>query len=76
MPTLKQLSSGTINVYAADHPPPHFHVRGKDGRELKLAIPSLVPLGGNVNPALRKEAEEWARKNMATVQAEWKRLNP
>lgn len=76
MPLIKKLPAGTINVYAGDHPPPHFHVRGNDGRELKLAIPSLKVLVGAVDLGLRKDAEAWARDHMDCLQAEWKRLNP
>lgn len=76
MPVVKQLSSGTICVYAGDHPPPHFHVRANDGREVKLQIPTLSVLVGAVDPKLRKDAATWAKANMAVLQAEWKRLNP
>lgn len=76
MPVFKRLSAGTINVYANDHQPPHFHVRGNDGRELKMHIPSLKVLVGSVSPSLHAEAEDWARANMAKLKKEWKRLNP
>ena len=44
MPTLARLSTATIAMYAADHLPPHFHVRVNDGREALVEIATLTVL--------------------------------
>lgn len=75
MPAIKQLSSGTIYVYAKDHPPPHFHVLGNDGRAMKMHIPTLRVLAGSVDRKLQKEAEVWASANMKELQKQWKKLS-
>ena len=42
-------------MYAADHLPPHFHVRAKDGREALVAIGTLAMLS---NKLAAKEISE------------------
>lgn len=76
MPELARLGAGTINMFANDHPPPHFHVRANDGREMKLQIPTLKVLAGSVDRGLHAKAEAWAKNNMSTLSKKWKALNP
>lgn len=76
MPKIKQLSAGAIYVYSGDHPPPHFHVLANDGKAVKLHMPTLRVIVGEVDPKLRKQAEVWAAANMKLLQAKWKQLNP
>jgi len=57
MPTLARLASSTVTMYAADHLPPHFHVRLNDGREALVEIATLQPLTTRV--AQRELAKPW-----------------
>lgn len=76
MPTLARLSDCTITMYAADHLPPHFHVRYKDGREALVTIANLEVLRGNLAQRELAAALAWANSNQAVLQAKWKELNP
>src|SRR6218665_3325568 len=48
IPTLARLPNATVTMYAADHLPPHFHVRMNDGRETLVEIATLTPLTGRI----------------------------
>ena len=77
MPTLVRLPDCTLSMYAADHLPPHFHVRLHDGREALVQILCLVVLRSN--KCSRSElaaALAWAGANQALLNARWKELNP
>jgi hypothetical protein len=76
MPTLVRLANCTITMYAADHLPPHFHVRTKDGREALIVISNLSVLSGSINPRELAEALAWARNNAALLNKKWRELNP
>lgn len=76
MPTIVRLSSCTITMYAADHQPPHFHVRMRNGREALVEIRSLRVLSGSVRPRELDEAIEWAAVNTRVLIARWQELNP
>jgi len=75
MPTIAQLSNCTIKLYAADHLPPHFHIRLRDGREVLVEIASLCVLRGTVPARELKEALDWAALHHATLSAKWQELN-
>lgn len=62
-----------IYVYTNDHPPPHCHVRRKNGTETRVAIPSLVILSGD---DLSKEEENLVLENLEKLCDEFERLNP
>ena len=77
MPTLVRLPDCTLAMYAADHLPPHFHVRLNDGREALVEIAGLVVLQSN--KCSRRElalALAWAGVNQALLETRWKELNP
>ena len=76
MPTLARLPTVSIAMYAADHPPPHFHVRANDGREALVEIDSLAVLAGGVSKREMVAALVWARANHEFLRAKWKELNP
>jgi len=64
-----------ITVYANDHLPPHFHAVTPDIEAL-IEIATLSILRGELSPATRRKALEWAAANRKTLVAEWNRLNP
>lgn len=76
MPTLARLPDCTITMYAADHLPPHFHVRYKDGREALIEIASLAVLKGPLAPRELAGALAWANAHASVLHAKWKELNP
>lgn len=76
MPTLARLSQSTITMYAADHLPPHFHVRLHDGREALVEIATLTVLRGSAAKRELAEALQWAAANQGLLQTRWKELNP
>jgi len=76
MPTLARLINVSITMYAADHLPPHFHVRARDGREALVDIATLEVLRGHLRPRELAEVMAWARDSRALLSAKWKELNP
>ena len=76
MPTLARLASSTVTMYAADHLPPHFHVRLHDGREALVEIATLAPLTTRISKRELAEALAWAAANQGLLAAKWKELNP
>lgn len=76
MPTLARLAASTVTMYAADHLPPHFHVRLNDGREALVEIATLQPLTTRIAQRELAEALAWAADNQGLLVAKWKELNP
>jgi len=65
----------TVCMYPDDHPPPHFHIRMKDGRELLVAIQRLAVVAGNVPLREVDEAMAWARENRLLLKGKWREMN-
>ncbi|GIX38022.1 MAG: hypothetical protein KatS3mg127_1261 [Silanimonas sp.] len=76
MPTIQRFANSTVTMYAADHLPPHFHVRVRDGREALVVIATLEVLSSSLKARELAEALEWARSNQGVLAAKWKELNP
>lgn len=76
MPTMTRLATCVITMYAADHLPPHFHVRMRDGREALIVIDSLEVLSGSIKLHELMEALRWAKANIEILKAKWRELNP
>lgn len=76
LPTPAHLPRSKLAMYAADHPPPHFHVLATDGSEAIVELGSLRVLSGAVRAAALVEALAWASQNAATLADKWKELNP
>ena len=76
MPTLVELSTCKIQVYAGDHAPPHFKIYGP-GSNANVAIETLEVLAGRVARKALREALAWASQpeNRALLRREWRRLN-
>ena len=64
-----------IRVYANDHLPPHFHIVNPDFEAL-IVIEDFSTYAGFLKGSAGKGAMEWARANVATIKAEWNRINP
>lgn len=76
MPTLIRLAGSVITMYAADHQPPHFHVRIRDGREALVVIDDLSTITSSLKPRELLEAIEWAKQHTHVLVAKWQELNP
>lgn len=75
MPTLARLTKSKIVMYAADHPPPHFHVLATDGAEAIVELGGLRVLSGSVRAAVLLEVRSWAKENATALAYKWKELN-
>jgi len=65
-----------IRVYANDHLPPHFHIVHPDF-EVLIEIETFGIYAGSLGKgSAAKDAMEWATGNVATLKAEWNRINP
>ena len=60
-------------MYFADHPPPHFHVLGRDGAA-QVRIDTLEVIGSSGRIDLR-EALAWAEQNQPFLQEKWNELS-
>jgi hypothetical protein len=76
MPTIVQLSNCKICVFAGDHMPPHFHVRGP-GWSASVSIGSLMIIKGHGPRRDLNEAVKWAMTpvNLYRLMQVWRRLN-
>jgi hypothetical protein len=73
MPRLIRFSATEIAIFFADHPPPHFHVLGRDGAA-QVAIGSFDVIASSGRIDLR-EALDWARDNSALLELKWAELS-
>jgi len=62
-------------MYANDHPPPHFHVRTREGREALVVIENMSVLAGSIQRKALAEAMQWARDNLKALDLKWRELN-
>ena len=76
VPTLIRLRNCAITMYAADHQPPHFHVRTHDGREALVVLDDFSVLSGSVSRRELADALQWAKGNAELLAAKWQELNP
>jgi hypothetical protein len=73
MPRLARFSSTEIAMYFADHPPPHFHVLGRNG-QAQVAIDDfrVIARSGRIDIT---EAMAWARAHQSELAARWNELS-
>ncbi|MCW3111458.1 MAG: hypothetical protein JWQ09_5964 [Segetibacter sp.] len=62
----------SIYVYPNDHPPPHCHVRYKDGTDISIDLPLVLPRYG---ATISKEVEELIESNIDKLCEVWEKLN-
>ncbi|MFL6846131.1 MAG: DUF4160 domain-containing protein [Allosphingosinicella sp.] len=73
MPRLQRFSACEIAMYFADHPPPHFHVLGRDGStQVRIDTLEIVASSGRID---LREALEWAAENRELLEAKWRELS-
>ena len=74
MPEIVRFSNCKICIYADDHHPPHFHIRGR-GWDVSVDLRTLVVIRGSGVQRDIAEAVEWATMNRAALYATWGKLN-
>jgi hypothetical protein len=81
MPEISRFFGIVVQMYYADHDPPHFHVRYA-GHKALIAIETLCVLRGSLPPRALGLVAEWAAKHRAELMEDWnlaraeRRLNP
>jgi hypothetical protein len=76
MPTIARLSNAKICIYADDHNPPHFNLRGPNSNA-NINIRTLEVMRGSASRTDLIEAREWVNReeNMRALLEAWSRLN-
>ncbi len=60
-------------MFFADHPPPHFHVLGRDGAaQVRIDTLEVIVSSGRID---LREALDWAAENMKLLEAKWRELS-
>ncbi len=72
MPTLQRFDNCRVLMYNDDHPPPHVHVKLRDGRDSTVDLDSLQ-LNGRVAEREIREALAWIASNRLLLLNEWRR---
>jgi len=73
MPRIARFASAEIATYFADHPPPHFHVLGREGAaQVDIETLEVIASSGRID---LREALAWAAAHRAELRAHWARLS-
>jgi hypothetical protein len=62
-----------IYIYPNDHPPPHCHVRYKNGDDISVDIPLII---ARYKAQISKPETLMIEENIEKLCSEWERLNP
>ena len=71
MPTIRRFDRCRIEMYFADHPPPHFHVITRDDERIAVRIDTLQIWAGEADARDIADALAWAAANRAELLARW-----
>jgi hypothetical protein len=63
----------SIHVWGNDHPPPHCHVKFKDGTEVCVIIPSIEPMYG---ASINNEVKTAIMEHIDELADLWDKCNP
>lgn len=72
MSTLQRFDSSRVVMYLDDHPPPHVHVKLRDGRDCTVDLDSLE-IKGRVAEREIREALAWIKTHQVDLQHHWQR---
>lgn len=75
MPILKRFDNARVLMYLNDHPPPHVHVKLRDGRECTVDLNNFESKGRIAEREIR-EVLSWIESNREFLFDEWQRYNP
>ena len=73
MPTLATFNGIKINMYADEHPPPHFHARHA-GFVAQIALHDLRVMEGSLPVAQLRLVREWAGTRISQLLGAWTAL--
>lgn len=62
-------------MYLDDHPPPHVHVKLRDGRECIVELDGFK-INGRISAREIREAMTWIQANRESLLRQWQRNNP
>ena len=74
MPEIVRLNNCKICMYADDHNPPHFHVRGP-GWDISVDLQTFVVTQGTGPTTDIEEAIDWAARHQLSLFLTWSELN-
>ncbi len=72
MSTLARFDNTRVVMYQDDHPPPHVHVKLRDGRDCTVDLHNFS-LKGRVTAREIREALNWIKANQIWLEDQWKR---
>jgi hypothetical protein len=72
MPRISSFYGIVIEMYFADHPPPHFHAR-YGGESAKIAIATGEILAGALPGRAHRFVREWSAEHRDELEANWQR---
>ena len=72
MSTLQRFDSSRVVMYLDDHPPPHVHVKLRDGRDCTVDLDSFE-IKGRVASREIREALVWIKPHQVDLQHQWQR---
>ena len=75
MATLQRFDSCRVLMYLDDHPPPHVHVKLRDGRDCTIDLESFE-IKGRVAEREIRDALAWIKTEKTKLLIEWRRSNP
>lgn len=75
MPILQRFDSCRVLMYLDDHPPPHVHVKLRDGRDCTADLGSFE-MKGRITEREVRDALAWIKSQQAYLLNEWRRNNP
>jgi hypothetical protein len=70
MPEISRFFGIVVQMYYADHDPPHFHV-SYAGQKALIAIETLAVLRGNLSPRALGLVIEWGALHRAELMEDW-----
>ena len=70
MPEISRFFGIVVQMYYADHDPPHFHVRYA-GQKALVSIETLTVLRGGLSPRALALVTEWAGLHRAELMEDW-----
>ena len=75
MPTVIRFNRCRIEMYFADHPPPHFHVISRSDEREVYVSETLALWAGEIDSRDAAEALEWAANNRAELRKRWQQYS-
>ena len=72
MSTLQRFDNSRVVMYLDDHPPPHVHVKLRDGRDCTVDLDSFE-IKGRVAEREIREALVWIKTHQVDLQHHWQR---